>query len=68
MFHKRIKLLGVGGKGSLMEETALKNILEAVNRENAKKMCTLSHEKLSRGLHGTIFLLQSAFTASLQPK
>ncbi|KAH3875689.1 hypothetical protein DPMN_038963 [Dreissena polymorpha] len=50
-----------------MAETALKNILEAVYTK-CTKLCTLCHEKLSRGLHGIIFLLKSAYTASLQPK
>ncbi|KAH3727618.1 hypothetical protein DPMN_053557 [Dreissena polymorpha] len=48
-----------------MEENGLKHILEAVYGENAIVHIVTRNAVQS---HGTIFLLKSAYTASLQPK
>jgi hypothetical protein len=48
-----------------MEGNGLKSILEAVYGENA--IVYIVTLKAVQG-HGTIFLLKSAYTASLQPK
>ncbi|KAH3734886.1 hypothetical protein DPMN_041337 [Dreissena polymorpha] len=52
-----------------MAETALKNIPVAVYRENAQIVHIVTRKIVQRaGLHGTIFLLKKAYTASLQAK